>query len=525
MRPSGADDRIRDLEEAVARLSARLDRLEARDAATASEAGEASDSIAASNLEAGGDARAASPGWLGLVGRTFIVLGGAFLLRALTESGQLPAAAGVWIGLAYAALWLTMASRTSGPSTFFHGVAALMVGLPLILEAALKFRVFPAATGAAVLGTLVVTALAVAWRRGQRMLAVVSALGGVATAFALAFGTGTMLPSVLALLAIGGAALWVSYARRWHSLTWPTAAAADLAVIFLALRAVATPPRDGPLTAQLAHALLILVYLGSFVIRVLLHERDVRLFEVGQTTAALAIGLAGATAIAHAHGMGVTAIAIPCLIAAGLFYVQTFARVVPRRGFGPEFYYVGMTALALALVGVSLVFPYPARPAAVAGGALIVSLVAWRFGHPMLALQGAIAAVVASAESGLVTFTASVWLTHSQAWPPAGAPIWIVLAAVLAALCIPRAVHEDEPPMLASVARIALSVALVAGAGSLLIIGLGHLIPGAATNAGVMATMKTVVLAASAAGLAIWAARRDSSNSDGWRTACWRQAR
>mgnify|MGYP006335268719 CR=1 FL=1 len=36
------------------------------------------------------------------------------------------------------------------------------------------------------------------------------------------------------------------------------------------------------------------------------------------------------------------------LLAGGLLYVQTFARVVPRRGFGPEFYYVGMTALALA---------------------------------------------------------------------------------------------------------------------------------------------------------------------------------
>ena len=256
------------------------------------------------------------------------------------------------------------------------------------------------------------------------------------------------------------------------------------------------------------------------MIRVLLHERKVRLFEVGQTAAALAIGLAGATVISHTQGLGVTAIAIPSMLAASVLYVQTFARVAPRRGFGPEFYYVSMTALALALVGISLIFPYPARPIAVASGALLASLGAWRFGHPMLALQGAIAAVVASAESGLVTFTASVWLTHSQPWPQVAMPIWIVLGAVLAALFIPRAMHKDESPVLSSIARLALSIALVAGAGSLIVIGLGRIVPGAVPDPGVLATMKTVILAGAAAGLAMVGRSPALWNSDGWRTAC-----
>ncbi len=419
--------RLRDLESAVVRLSARIDSLERDTRASFDTAPTHVSPIAditipglPSGLSAAGVARVQSPGWLGLVGRTFIVLGGAFLLRALTESGQLPAAGGVWLGLAYAAVWMALAARVTGPSSFFHGIASLLVGLPLILEAALKFRAFSAATSAAVLAAIAVAALAVAWRSRQRAFAMMASLGALATAFALAFGTGTMLPCVLALLAIGTAALWVSYARDWDWLPWPPAAAANLAVLFLAIRASHTPPRDGPLVAQAAHALLILAYVGSFVIRVLLHEREVRLFEVAQTAAALAIGLAGATVISHTQGLGVTAIAIPSMLAAGVLYVQTFARVAPRRGFGPEFYYVSMTALALALVGISLIFPYPARPIAVASGALLASLGAWRFGHPMLALQGAIAAVVASAESGLVTFTATVWLTHTQLWPHVG---------------------------------------------------------------------------------------------------------
>ena len=239
------------------------------------------------------------------------------------------------------------------------------------------------------------------------------------------------------------------------------------------------------------------------------------MFEILQTTAVLMLGLGGATMISHASGIGASGPALGALFAGGLLYVQTFTRIAPRRGFGPEFYYMGMTALALVLVGVSLLFPYPSRPIAIASGALVGSLVAWRLGHPLLALQGAIAAIVASAQSGLVTFTAIVWLTHTQPWPSVAMPIWVVLAAVLAALLVPRAVHEDEPQILAYSARVLLSVALVAGVGSLVVIGLGHLMGGLSANAGVVATMKTVILAAAAAGLA-YAGRSPRFVEFGW---------
>ncbi len=466
-------------------------------------------------------AHAAAPSWLGLVGRTFIVLGGAFLLRALTNSGQLPMASGVWLGLAYAALWLVLAGRAAGLSSFFHGLSALLVGLPLVVEAALGFRVMSGVVSAVVLAAIAVAALGTAWYRHQRTFAMIATLGALAATFVLVVGFSqmpppvTVLPPVLTLLVIGTAALWVSYGRDWDWLPWPAAAGANLGVIVLAIRASADPPRDAPFPAQLVHGLLIAAYLGSFLMRVLLHEGEVRVFEILQTAAVLILGLGGATMISHANGIGASGPALGALFAGGLLYVQTFTRIAPRRGFGPEFYYMGMTALALVLVGVSLFFPYPVRPIAIATGALIGSLVAWRLGHPLLALQGAIAAIVASAQSGLVTFTAIVWLTHTQPWPSVAMPIWIVLAAVLAALLVPRAVHEDEPQILAYSARVLLSVALVAGVGSLVVIGLGHLMDGLAANPGVVATMKTVILGGAAAGLA-WIGRSPRFVEFGW---------
>lgn len=496
--PSSADARLRDLETAVARLSARLDALERGGGLPASDP-QPADAVSVPAIAT--DAERLAPGWLSLVGRTCIVLGGAFLLRALTQSGQLPEAGGVWLGFAYAAVWLALAGRAPGRSGFFHGLSAMLVALPLVVEAALTFHVLSAGSSAAMLAVIAVASLGVAWRRSQSTLAMLTTLGAIAVTAALSFGLGTLLPSVPVLLVLGAATLWVGYARHWAWLSWPGAAAANLSILLLAFRASADPPREGPIAAEAAHALFMVVYLGSFLIRIVLHERNLRPFEVAQTAAVLVLGLAGATAISNANNLGVSVIAFPCLVGAGIFYVQTFVRIAPRRGFGPEFYYVGTTALALTLVGLSLLFPYPARPTAVAIGALIASLVAWRFSHPMLALQGAIAAVVASAQSGLVTLTGVVWLTHTQPWPQAAPPIWIVLAAVSVALLIPRVVHKDEPPVLASIARVALSIVLVAGAGSLIVIGLGRVVA-AAADPGVAATMKTVILTVAALGLA-----------------------
>lgn len=418
--PSPDDLRLRAIEAAVARLSARVEALERMPpaavplAAASTADAAASDDLPARAPAAVAAAREAAPGWLSLVGRTCLVLAGAFLLRALTNAGSLPMAVGIWIGLAYAALWFMLASRTSGLSAFLHGLSALLVALPLVVEATLSVHVLSSGAASLALGAIAAIALGIAWARSQRAFALVAMLGAVGAAFALAIGLSqmtppaTVVPPVLALLAIGTAALWVSYGRGWTWLPWPAAGAANVGVLLLAVRAGAVPPREALLATQFVLALLILLYLGSFIIRVVLHEREVRLFEIVQTTAVLLLGLGGATLVAQSHAVSISGPALPCVLAGGVLYVQTFARVAPRRGFDTEFYYAGMTALALVLVGISLLFRYPVRPIMLAGVALTGSLMAWRLHQPMLALQGALAAIVASAQSGLITFTAVV---------------------------------------------------------------------------------------------------------------------
>src|SRR5690349_8385475 len=49
---------------------------------------------------------------LSALGRALLGVAGAYLLRALTESGNLPASAGVGVGILYAIAWLILAART-----------------------------------------------------------------------------------------------------------------------------------------------------------------------------------------------------------------------------------------------------------------------------------------------------------------------------------------------------------------------------------------------------------------------------
>ena len=81
-----------------------------------------------------------------LVGRTLLVMAGAYLARALTEVGLVPLAAGVALGLAYAVAWQALAAREAAvrvASASFHSMASGLIAFPLIWETAASF-----ATGA-----------------------------------------------------------------------------------------------------------------------------------------------------------------------------------------------------------------------------------------------------------------------------------------------------------------------------------------------------------------------------------------
>src|SRR6476661_8481940 len=102
------ESRVACLTDQVTGLEQRLAIVERRVPAAADEPRD-SDSLAA----IAGFERAPVQQWLGIAGRTLVVLGGAYLLRALTGSHVLSAQAGVGFGILYGAPWLLLASRAA----------------------------------------------------------------------------------------------------------------------------------------------------------------------------------------------------------------------------------------------------------------------------------------------------------------------------------------------------------------------------------------------------------------------------
>jgi len=476
---------------------------------------------AARGAEAGLDAGALTRG-LSLGGRTLLVLAGAFVLRALTDAGTLPAWLGVALGFAYAGTWVAMADRAgrggNAWSAGFHGLSAVAIGFPLLFEAASRFKLLPPVLASTTLAAFTAVALAMAALRQLRVVAWLLALGGIPTAVALMVASGRVAPPALYLVLLGTATLWIGYVRGWVFLRWPVAIAADLAVAVMALRAVRPEAPEGSGSALLLQVALMALYLGSIATRTLLLNRKVVYFEVVQTAAAILVGLGGAVFVASRTGTGGGVFGLVSVAFGVAAYAVAFAFVARRQQQSREnFYFYSSAAILFVLAGSQLVLPGAALPIAWSALALASAWIAQRQGSRTLVVHGVAYAVAAAAASGLLGDAAgALFSARGVAWNPSLAAL-VALAAMgacawMAVRSVGRATVLERLPQLVLVAALALSV------GGVVVAWVGPALAGPAgpgPGLAVAATVRTGVLAAGALLLA-WMGRRE-----GWREAGW----
>src|ERR1051326_7540332 len=299
-----------------------------------------------------------------LAGRTLMVLGGAYLLRAVTEAGAWAPLVGVAAGYAYAAALLVAVDRSARRglrlSALFHGVSASVIVLPLLWEAVTKFGAIDAAAGAAILTATVTAVLIVAVPARVQALAWTIVAGALCSSLLLTAATGAVLPFAAADIVLGTVALWIGYTIDWVWLRWPLAATADLAVSALAVAVAsgtATSPGPVIIAVQLA---LMTAYLASIAIRTLVRGRDVNVFETLQGALALAAGFGGAVYVARASAIG-GALLVTIAIGSGIgCYAVAFAFVARHQGLRHNFYFYTSFALAFVLAASLLGLGEPA---------------------------------------------------------------------------------------------------------------------------------------------------------------------
>jgi hypothetical protein len=454
-----------------------------------------------------------SSGAFALVGRTLLVLAGAYLARALTESGTLTPAIGVALGLGYAAAWQVAAARDArrgrGASASFHALASGAIAFPLIGEASARFGLLTPLTACLALVAAFALGLGVAWRHRMAVAAAATTILALATGAALFFSTRDLASVTLALLAIAAAIEWLAYHGRWPALRWAAAAGVDLVaapLLALSLRSEGWPEAYvpvAPVTAALLLLALPLLYLGSMAARTLIRPRPVSLFEGMQGAVAVLLGLGGASAILSRHGQGVGVPGGLALALGALSYAAAFSFAERRAGQDRNFYVYSTAGAFLALGGASVLFG-SLRAAVLAAIGVAATVLGRRFGRMTLRAHGALYLAAGAVESGLLAAgTQALVGTAAGLVEPAA---WLV--ALLSGVA--WAVHATDRAPTNGACRLPalLLAALVALAlGRAMRMGAQALIPSLEGDAGAAAVACTGILAGLALAYAL-AARR-----------------
>ena len=418
-----------------------------------------------------------------LGGRSLMVLGGAYLLRAMTgsatgsgDAGTLTPAVGVGLGLLYAAAWLLFAHRAMVAgrprSAVFHGLTATAIAFPLIWEATGRLAVLVPVVAALLLTAFAFAGLGVAARHGVRLLAWATTILGVGVGAGLLFRTHALVVFGAVLLAQGALVLWATYRRGWTALRWLGTLAVDGAFfvcLFLAARDAPPDwlPRATVLALLLAFAALYLAWLAR---RTLGPEAAVGGFEIAQMVVAVAIGIGGAARLATgplAWALGALVLAL-----AGSAYACGFRAPLPERDYRPGLLLYSSLGAVLTLVALRLLLPPAGGLLAVGGLALAAAWLGISRHRRMLEALAAFFAFVLAVQSGLMhQETDALFAPADHLWTTLSVPGLAALAVAVACRCILLLRPADDTDRwvrwASNFARLALTALVLAGVGAL----------------------------------------------------------
>ena len=271
--------------------------------------------------------------------------------------------------------------------------------------------------------------------------------------------------------------------------------------------------------ALLVQMTLLVAYLASIAIRTLVRGRNVIPFEVVQTIAALVVGLGGAISVTRATGAGTMTLGIANILFGAACYGVAFAFIDRQQNRGRNVYFYTSLALVLVLVGSTLLLPATALDLSFAALAVVACVLWGRSGRLFLLLHGAAYLVAAGLASGTLGY--AVWAFASGqtgVWrqPGLGAPV--VAAAGLLAAWLAAGEGSGEAHPRARWLRFVIILVAVSAVGGVAVGLLAPVVAGAASGTvdpGVLATLRTVVLALAALAVA-WIGRHDGFREWAW---------
>ncbi|MBI5281200.1 MAG: hypothetical protein HY858_05905 [Candidatus Solibacter usitatus] len=473
-------NQIEALARELAEVKRRLAALEARVDSQLAAPHEPQEDMALPALRGLDAARTIAPveGSMALFGRALLGLGGAYLLRAVTENQVLPAQAGVLAAVAYAAWWLYCAVRTPAGNRLavtLHGLTAVLVLYPMLWETTVRFHVLPHAATAAVLSAFAALGMAIAWKHEKSPVVWITTMAGLATTVALIIATHDLVPFVSALLFIAASIEFSACRDHWLGLRWAAALITNLSVLlmmFLVTREGGLPEGYAPISPLVTLAFqgaLLAVYLSSTVIRTLVRGLHISFFETGQTAAALVILITGALRVTQGAGAAGLAVAV-FLLGGGLAcYLAAFAWLDRRTGHDRNFYTYSTFGVLLVSAGLRVLLPGLWRSPVWCALAVTGAAMATHHGRGTLLVHSIAYLAFAAVSSGLPAF-AALQLFGGAQQAAAGLPL-LLATTLAAALCygiVVRKGGDFDEDSFARAAGVVLIATFLWGAGGLI---------------------------------------------------------
>lgn len=271
-------------------------------------------------------------GTVPVLGKAVLGIAGAYLLRAIAESGTMPKLPVLAIAIAYAGLWLFWAAR-NGAQRFAgvtYAVTSAMILCPLLWESTVRFQALAPPLAACALVGFIILALGLAWRRNLPMLPWIAVLASVFTALGLIVQTRDFVPFTAALLAIAAATEFAALLGESSGIRIPPALFSDLALGLLLVVMVSPEgigegfQRATPLAVTALSIALLAIYGISIGVHAFWRQQTISVFEIVQAVVAFALAVSGA--LLATHGSAAPALGAVFLLLSAVCYWGALSR-------------------------------------------------------------------------------------------------------------------------------------------------------------------------------------------------------
>jgi hypothetical protein len=450
-----------------------------------------------------------SGGTFTVLGKSLLGIAGAYLLRAIEQSTDLPKLGVAAVAILYALIWLVWAVRASRDrwfeSTVFACTSAAILA-PMLWELTLIFKVVRPEAAASILIGFVTVASALAWKQDRAPALSVAYLSSIAAAFALSLGTHALLPFTAVILTVAAFCEVSAVRSRQTGARMLTAVAADgiiWATLFIYTgpeSARANYPPLGTL-AILAPALILLsIVLAAVAAKVAFLRKPISLFETMQTTIAFLLATVSFAWLVPTGlvFMGWACIGLAVMVSA--VCIRFFAGSEEPR----NYFVFSSWAFALFVSGALLGFSSVSQTILLSAGAVCATVLGVHMGRQVLQYQGLLLLLLVAVVSGAARFASDCLLGML----PDKFPWSLVCIAISAAICyaVQRpAADEAWSPQALHLVTVFLAISAFC---ALLVEGLAFLIALAITpGAHHIALIRTGVICFIALALAILARR------------------